>query len=411
MAPLAPAAISVARALDQVMRGDRGRIAAALAGRLRDLTLAEEALQEALLSAVEHWGRSGVPDRPQAWLYRVALRKAIDALRRSQRAHAHATGWAVLAEDEASAPDPQSIPDQRLALIFACCHPALEGKTRVALTLRSVCGLTTAEVARVFLDAEPTMGQRLSRARAKIAGAGIPFAVPGPEDWRARLDSVLTVVYLVFTAGYTVGARPGHELRGEALFLGRLIDSLTPGDPEAEGCLALLLLTEGRAKARIGADGASVPPGVQDRTLWDHAMLDEGRALVLRALSRGAVGPFQIKAAIAACHAQTPPDWPQVEALYRTLLRFEDTPVVRLNHAVALGEVQGASAALLALAPLGQQLCDFQPYYAAMAAFLARAGQGAAALAAFDRALDLTQDPADIGYLRARRAQVARGEG
>ena len=411
MAPLAPAAISVARALDQVMRGDRGRIAAALAGRLRDLTLAEEALQEALLSAVEHWGRSGVPDRPQAWLYRVALRKAIDALRRSQRAHAHATGWAVLAEDEASAPDPQSIPDQRLALIFACCHPALEGKTRVALTLRSVCGLTTAEVARVFLDAEPTMGQRLSRARAKIAGAGIPFAVPGPEDWRARLDSVLTVVYLVFTAGYTAAAGPGHELRGEALFLARLIDSLTPGDPEAEGCLALLLLTEGRAKARIGADGASVPPGVQDRTLWDHAMLDEGRALVLRALSRGAVGPFQIKAAIAACHAQTPPDWPQVEALYRTLLRFEDTPVVRLNHAVALGEVQGASAALLALAPLGQQLCDFQPYYAAMAAFLARAGQGAAALAAFDRALDLTQDPADIGYLRARRAQVARGEG
>lgn len=406
MAPLAPAAIGVARALDQVMRADRGRIAAALAGRLRNLALAEEALQEALLSAVEHWGRSGVPDRPQAWLYRVALRKAIDTLRRSQRARTHAESWAALAEDEATDPDPQTIPDQRLALIFACCHPALEAKTRVALTLRSVCGLSTAEVARVFLDAEPTMGQRLSRARAKIAAAGIPFAIPGPDDWRARLNPVLTVVYLVFTVGYTAGALPGTDLRHEALFLARLIDSLTPDDPEVEGCLALLLLTEGRAKARIGADGASVPPGAQDRTLWDSAMLDEGRALVRRALGRGAPGPFQIKAAIAACHAKTPPDWPQIAALYGALLAFEDTPVVRLNHAVALGEVQGAGAALSALAPLAGALDGFQPFHAAQANYLAWAGQGPQARAEYDRALTLTTDPADRAFLLARRAET-----
>lgn len=406
MAPLAPAAIGVARMLDQVMRADRGRIAAALAGCLRDLTLAEEALQEAILSAVEHWGRSGVPDRPQAWLYRVALRKAIDTLRRHQRAHALAESWAALAEDEAADPDPQTIPDQRLALIFACCHPALEAKTRVALTLRSVCGLSTAEVARVFLDAEPTMGQRLSRARAKIAAAGIPFAIPGPDDWRARLGSVLTVVYLVFTAGYTSGVLPGRDLRFEALFLARLIDSLTPGDPEAEGCLALLLLTEGRARARIGADGASVPPFAQDRSLWDSAMLDEGRALVRRALERGTPGPFQIKAAIAACQAETPPDWPQIAALYGVLLTFEDTPVVRLNRTVALAEVQGPQAALRALEPLTAVLDGFQPFHAARAAFLARAGQGAAALADYDRALGLTTDPADHAFLQARRADV-----
>ena len=405
MAPGASAAIGVARALDDVMRADRGRIAAALAARLRDLGLAEDALQEALISAVEHWGRSGVPDRPQAWLYRVALRKAIDTLRRSQRAQAHATGWAALAEDEAAAPDPDTIPDQRLALVFACCHPALEPKTRVALTLRSVCGLSTAEVARVFLDAEPTMGQRLSRARAKIAAAGIPFAIPGPEDWRARLHSVLAVVYLVYTSGYTAGVLPGRDLRAEALFLARLVDALTPGDPEAEGCLSLLLLTDARAGARIGPDGVSVPPGAQDRALWDHAMLAEGRALVTRALGRGQPGPFQVKAAIAACHAETPPDWPQIAALYGVLLAFEDTPVTRLNHAVALGEVQGAQAALDALAPLAQELDEFQPFHAARAAFLARMpGERAAALKAYDRALALTTDAADRAFLLARKA-------
>lgn len=401
----------VADALEQVLRLDRGRLLALLSARIGNLALAEDALQEAGLSALAHWGRSGLPERPQAWLYRVALRKAIDALRRTRRQTAQAEDWRLLAEDEAADPDPQTIPDQRLALIFACCHPALEAKSRIALTLRSVCGLSTPEVARVFLDAEPTMGQRLSRSKAKIAAAGIAFALPGPEDWPARLQSVLTLVYLVFTAGYTAGALPGRDLRHEALFLARLIDSLAPSEPEVEGCLALLLLTEGRAAARIGPDGVSLPPAAQDRALWDHALLDEGRALLHQALSRAAPGPFQIKAAIAACHALTPPDWPQIAALYATLRQFEDTPVVRLNHAVALGEVQGARSALAALAPLAADLSGFQPYHAALAAFLARDGQGAAALREYDTALALTQDRADRAHLLARRAQVKAKDG
>lgn len=399
-----PRAVAVSRALDRVLRADRGRLVAMLAGRLGDLALAEDSLQEAAVSAVEHWGRSGMPDRPHAWLYRVALRKAIDALRRSRRASAHATGWIALAEDEAAAPDPDAIPDQRLALILACCHPALEPKTRVALTLRSVCGLTTAEVAQVFLDPEPTMGQRLTRARAKIAAAGIPFAIPGPEDWRARLDSVLTVIYLIYTNGYAQGAGGGGDLRAEALFLARLVVALTPDDPEAEGCLALILLTDGRAAARLGADGVSLPPSEQDRALWDHAALDEGRALILRALARGAAGPFQIKAAIAACHAETPTDWAQIAALFFALRQHEDTPVVRLSHAVALGEVHGADAALALLVPLAKDLDGYAPYHAACAAFLARSGQSGAARCAYDRALQLTTAPTERKTLLARRA-------
>lgn len=396
--------MSAAGTLEAVLRADRGRLVALLAVRLGDLALAEDALAEAGTSALIHWARAGVPARPEAWLYRVALRKAIDAIRREGRARAGAEAWATLADHEARAPDPGTIPDRRLALIFACCHPALEAKTRVALTLRTVCGLSTAEVARAFLDPEPTMAQRLSRARAKIAAAGIPFAVPEPGDWRTRLHSVLAVVYLVFTAGYTAGPDAGHDLRAEALFLARLIDSLTLGDPEAEGCLALILLTGARAGAQVGADGARVPPAQQDRTRWDHQALDEGRALVLRALARGAPGPFQIKAAIAACHALTPPDWPQIAALYGALLVFEDTPVVRLNRAVALGEVRGPAVALTELAGLFAALEGFQPYHAARAEFLARSGQTEAARAAYARALSLTRDAADRAFLEARRA-------
>jgi RNA polymerase sigma-70 factor (ECF subfamily) len=405
MAPRAPSAIALARELDELLRADRGRLVAALAAQLRDLALAEEALHEAVVSAVEHWGRSGVPDRPQAWLYRVALRKAIDVIRRDQRQRARAQGWAALADEEAAAHDPSQLPDQRLALIFACCHPALEAKTRVALTLRTLCGLSTAQVAAVFLDAEPTMGQRLSRARSKIAAAGIPFSIPDAEDRAPRLASVLTVIYLIYTAGYT---RPsdGLDLRAEALFLARLVHLLAPDQPEAEGCLALLLLTDGRANARIGPDGASVPPAEQDRSLWDHGALEEGRGLVLRALSLRAPGPFQIKAAIAACHAETPPDWPQIAALYGALLAYEDTPVIRLSRAVALGEVHGPAAALDAIAPLADSLASFQPFHAVSAEFLARAGHVERAKIVYDDAIMLTEDPADRLFLIKRRARL-----
>jgi len=220
----------------------------------------------------------------------------------------------VLAED-AAAPEPDTIPDERLRLIFACCHPALEPKSRVALTLRTVCGLTTPEIARAFLDAEPTMGQRISRAKAKIAAAGIPFAVPAVELWPVRLEAVLTTVYLIFTTGYVAGPEEPRDLCREAEYLMRLIDRLRPGDAEIEGALAMMLLTAARRAARIGPDGASLPPAEQDRRLWDVARLAEGRTILARAVARRQPGPFQIKAAIADCQMADPaPDWPQIAA-------------------------------------------------------------------------------------------------
>lgn len=294
-----PRAIAVAKALDRVMRSDRGRLLAVLAAGLRDLSLAEEALQEAAVSALSHWGRSGLPAAPQGWLLTVARRKALDRLRRATRDRQRADALAHLIEREEA--EPATIPDERLRLIFACCHPALEMKSRVALTLRTVCGLTTPEIARAFLDAEPTMGQRLSRAKAKIAAAGIPFAVPEAQDWPARLDAVLTTVYLIFTTGYVAPRDAARDLCHEAEYLMRLIDRLCPADPEIEGALAMMLLTGARRPARIGPDGASLPPSAQDRSLWQAARLSEGRTVLARALARQRPGPFQIKAAIADC--------------------------------------------------------------------------------------------------------------
>ena len=346
-----------------------------------------------------HWARSGVPDNPSGWLLRAALRKAIDAYRRDSAASRNRDALEVLAVAEASDPDPESIPDERLRLIFTCCHPALEEKTRVALTLRSLCGLTTPQVAAVFLDNEPTMGQRLSRAKAKIAAAGISYAVPGPEDWPVRLNSVLTVIYLIFTAGYATG--PGSDLCLEAIFLARLLVALAPEDAEIEGCLALLLLTQSRAAARISSEGETLPPAQQDRALWNQPMLDEGLFTLDTAIARRQPGPFQIKAAIAALHTAATPDWPQIAALYAGLLVHEPTPVVRLNHAVALAEAGQPEQALTLIEALN--LSDYQPYHAARANLLARMGRTEAARAAYDNAITLATSEADRAFLRVRR--------
>ncbi len=412
--PGSSTAIAVAKELDRVMRSDRGRLLAALAAGLRDLSLAEEVLQEAAISALGHWGRAGLPRSPQGWLLQVARRKAIDRLRGSSRDSQRARTLAILAAEEA-APDPEVIPDERLRLIFACCHPALEMKSRVALTLRSVCGLTTPEIARAFLDADPAMGQRLSRAKAKIAAAGIAFSVPQPEDWPARLDAVLTTVYLIFTTGYVAGygassgtgygegAQDARDLCHEAEYLMRLIDQLRPGEAEIEGALAMMLLTGARRAARIGADGASLPPGDQDRSLWDEARLAEGRAVLACAVARRAPGPFQIKAAIADCQMATPgPDWAQIAALYGALLRHEPTPVVRLNAAVALAEAGDPRQALALVEALGDSLGDYQPWHAARAALLAALGDPGAACA-YDRAIAAAPTPAEALFLRRRR--------
>lgn len=393
----------LARMLAAVMRQDRGRILAAVAARLGDLQQAEDAVQEAAASALIHWARSGPPDRPMAWLIRVAFRKAIDRLRGTKRSDATTAALTLLARDEA-AEDPEMIPDDRLRLIFTCCHPALDPKTRVALTLRTIAGLTTPEIARAFLDTDTTMGQRLSRAKAKIAAAGIPFAIPGPEDWPERLQSVLAVVYLIFNAGYTAGPAADRDLCAEAIFLARLLDHLRPGEPETEGCLALMLITHARSRARVDAQGTTIVLAEQDRRLWDRAAITEGEALVHRAMSRHRPGPYQVKAAIAACHVQGDrADWPQIVALYDVLLRFEPTPVVRLNRAVALAETGGLNLALEELSDLSAMLDAYQPYHAARADLLARAGHRVESRAAFDQAIALAASSADAAFLTERR--------
>jgi RNA polymerase sigma factor (sigma-70 family) len=389
--------------LAQVLHEDRGRLLAALIARTGDFQRAEDALQEAAASALVHWGRAGVPASPQGWLLRAALRKAIDAWRRDASLSRHRETLVQLAAEEASEPDLQSIPDDRLRLIFTCCHPALEEKTRIALTLRSLCGLTTAEVAAAFLDSETTMGQRLSRAKAKIAAARIPFAVPGPEDLPSRLNSVLTTVYLIFTAGYAQGQGRGTDLCTEAIFLARLLVHLAPHQPEVEAALALLLLTHARAAARTGADGQTLPPARQDRRLWNQAELAEGRALLDRAVARRLPGPSQLKAAIAALHcAEGATDWPQIAALYARLHAYEPTPVVALNHAVALAESGQPDRALAQVAALAASLDGYQPFHAALADLLVRTGQPAAAREAYARAIALAASPADRAFLTAR---------
>jgi predicted RNA polymerase sigma factor len=392
--------------LSQVLQQDRGRLLAALISRVGNFQRAEDALQEAAASALVHWGRAGVPTSPQGWLLRAALRKAIDGYRRDATLARHRDAIAVLAEEEAAEPDPQTIPDDRLRLIFTCCHPALEEKSRVALTLRSLCGLTTPQVAAVFLDAEPTMGQRLSRAKSKIAAARIPFAVPGPEDLPERLNSVLTTVYLIFTAGYALGPATGVDLCTEAIFLSRLLVRLAPDQPEVEGCLALLLLTQARASGRISPEGRTLPPSQQDRNLWDAGMLAEALATLDRAIARRAPGPFQIKAAIAALHCAESTDWPQIAALYTRLHDFEPTPVVALNQAVALAESGHLPQALAQVEALAAQLDGYQPFHAARADLSARAGKTATAKLDYDRAIALATSPADRIFLETRLAAL-----
>ena len=395
-----------------VMRLDRGRILSALIARTGDFQLAEDAIGDAGEAALVHWNRSGIPATPVAWLIRVAFRKAIDRLRRRKRDERGVAALAVLARDEAEE-DPEVIADERLRLIFTCCHPALDPKTRVALTLRTLGGLTTAEIARAFLDRESAMAQRLVRARAKIKAAGIPFAIPGPELWAERLHSVLTVIYLIFNEGYwaSSGASPLRvSLCEEAIFLARMLDGLQPGEAETEGLLALMLLSHARAGARQTASGSFVPLQEQNRNLWDHAMISEGTEVLDRAVARQQRGSFQIQAAISALHlragAPQATDWRQILLLYDALLALEPSPVIELNRAVALAEAGQLATALAILARLEPMLPEYQPFHAAKAALLARHGDRQPAIAAFDRAISLSVTPAEIGYLSARRAEL-----
>ncbi len=406
-------------ALAGLMRTDRGRLLAALIADLRDFDLAEEALAEAAASALIHW-REGMPVSPQGWLLRVARRKAVDRLRRAARWRDRAADLALLAAaDEAAAADPApDIPDERLRLIFTCCHPALEQKSRIALTLRTLCGLTTAEIARAFLDPEPTMGQRLSRAKAKIAAAGIPYRVPGPEDFADRLAAVLAVIYLVFNEGYAAtegAAQVRADLCDEAIYLARMLADLRPGEPEVLGLLSLLLTTHARVAARLDAEGALMPLDRQVRALWDSALIAEGAAALDQAMRARRPGPYQIKAAIGALlvqpqsHAEV--DWAQILDLTAALEAHEPTPVVALNRAVARAEAGDLAGGLAALEVLAADLERYQPFHAARAELLLRSRDWPAAVAAYGRAIALSGTAAERRFLARRLAEAEAASG
>ena len=391
-------------ALADVVRDEAGLIAASLSRRIGDFDLAEEAVQDAIVAALRTWRRDGVPPNPAAWLSLTARRNAIDRLRRraSGERAAQALGSAARAEPRAA-----EAADPRLPMLFACCHPSLAPEARLALTLRAVVGLTTGQIARAFLVPEPTLAQRIVRAKRKIVQAGIPLRVPPAELLPERLDDVLTVTYLAYNAGYlSPHADERHDVAADAVWLGELIVGQLQDEPEALGLLALLLLLQSRTAARFGADGSLVPLGQQDRSQWDRRMIRRADALLARAAARHRPGRYQLQAALAACHAQAPTaeatDWLQILTLYDLLIRFDRSPIVLLNRAIALAEVEGAEAGLREIDGLGAALRDYHLLHATRGQLLASIGRRDEARRANRRALELAGSPAEQQLLRTR---------
>jgi RNA polymerase sigma-70 factor (ECF subfamily) len=405
----------ISRAIEQFAREEGGRILAALIGMLRDFQLAEDSYHDALESALLHWNRNGLPSSPPAWIMQTAKRKAIDRFRKVANFQAKSDELARLIEMENQSPENEEIEpiaDDRLKLIFTCCHPALERKTSVALTLRSVCGLKTEEIAAAFLDSHDAMAQRLVRARQKIAASGIAYEVPGPEGWPDRLESVLAVIYLMFNQGYG-SSGPDHiriDLCEEAIRLARLLSSLCPREAEVEGLLALMLLHHARSGARIGPDGAILSLEMQERHRWNRAMIGEGTALLERALRRGRPGLYQLQAAIIAIHAEAKSfadtDWREIILIYETLRIIKDNPVFELNQIVAWSYVEGPARALTALEGLSGVLASYQPFHAVRAHLLARAGNVAEATEAYGQAILLSGSEAEKKFLVKKRRDL-----
>ena len=404
--------------VERIYREESRQVLATLIRLLRDFDRAEEALQMAFTSALEHWPRDGVPANPRAWLISAGRFRTIDALRRRARFDASvarmADEVARSVQHPASLDDPPAIEDDRLRLIFTCCHPALTPDAQIALTLREVCGLTTEEIARAFLTRPATLAQRIVRAKAKIRDAGIPYVVPGPGELPARLASVLHVVYLVFNEGYSASfgaSLTRTDLSGEAIRLGRLIVELLP-EREAIGLLALMLLHESRRDARTSADGEIVLLDEQDRGRWNRALIAEGIALVERALGGPGFGSYSLQAAISALHAEAPDaestDWPQIAALYDVLVRIDPTPVVALNRAVAIGMRDCAEAGLVLVDALmkDEALVEYRLAHAARADFLRRLGRGDAASDAYRRALALTSQKPERRFIERRLREL-----
>jgi RNA polymerase sigma-70 factor (ECF subfamily) len=403
-------------AVDAVYRAESRRVFATLIRLLGDFDLAEEALHEAFRAALEQWPRDGLPGNPRAWLVSAGRFKAIDAIRRNAR-FSSIEDHAELVEaipDESVAPDPENLEDDRLRLMFTCCHPALPPDAQVALTLREVCGLTTEEIARAFLTPPPTLAQRIVRAKNKIRDAGIPYQVPELSELPQRLESVLRVVYLVFNEGYSASAGDAvtrSDLSAEAIRLGRLMAELLP-EPEVLGLLALMLLNESRRKARTSPQGDLVLLDKQDRAQWDKALIAEGVALVERALSTPGFGPYALQAAISAVHAEAPDaaatDWQEIVGLYDVLLRSDPSPVIELNRAVAVAMHRGPQAGLdLVDAILARgELADYHLAHSARAELCRRLGNVDAARNAYRQALGLTRQAPERRFLERRLEEL-----
>ncbi|MEU4567091.1 DUF6596 domain-containing protein [Micromonospora sp. NPDC023956] len=409
---------TVEQAITRAHHEEWARVVASLARRFGDLDVAEEAAAEAFAAAAERWPREGVPPNPGGWLATTATRKAIDRLRREAQRDAKHQAARIVYDD--TPPEPTGpVEDDRLRLVFTCCHPALALEARVALTLRLLGGLTVAEIARAFLVQETTMARRITRAKAKIKAAHIPYRVPSADDIRERLAGVLVVVYLVFNEGYLAseGDDPVRvDLTDEAIRLGRLLRTLLPDDGEVTGLLALMLLTDARRRARVSRTGELVTLDEQDRGVWDRALVAEGNALVrerIEAVAAGGDPPgrYQLQAAINAVHTAAPSardtDWSAIVALYDRMVLLDPSPIVWLNRAVAVAEVDGPGAGLAEIDRLAGVLDGYHAFHAARADLLRRLGRGGGSRAAYDRAIELAGNPAERAYLTRRRDQLA----
>lgn len=401
--------------VDRLFRQAQGRAVATLIRVLGDFDLAEDAVQEAFARALETWPRDGIPQNPGAWITTTARNRAIDRLRRERTLREKTDTLTRLAALDALGGDETNmsgIPDDRLRLIFTCCHPALPLEARVALTLRTLGGLTTPEVARAFLVAETTMAQRLVRAKRKILAAGIPYRVPPPDLLPERLPGVLAVLYLVFNEGYaaTSGALVRRDLCDEAIRLARVLASLLPDEPETTGLLALMLLQHSRRDTRTTDSGDLVLLEEQDRARWDHDMIDEGLATLDGAIEARRPGPYQLQAAIAALHARAPrpedTDWPQIAALYDRLVRMTPSAIVGLNRAVAVAMADGPTRGLPLVDELEGELAGYHLFHAARADLLRRLGRSAEAADAYRRAIELVSNPSERDFLDGRLAEV-----